>query len=111
MKKVVIESPFSGDTETNIAYARACMRDSLLRGEAPLASHLLYTQEGILDDTVLNEREQGMEAGIAWSQLADLCAVYIDLGVSLGMERGIERAVFYDIPIETRSLGENWRNP
>ena len=33
-------------------YARACLRDSLLRGEAPIASHLLYTQPvASLDDS------------------------------------------------------------
>ena len=58
MKKVIIESPFAGDTETNIKYARECLRDSIFRGEAPLASHVLYTQDGVLDDTIkLNLRE------------------------------------------------------
>ena len=47
---VIIESPFAGDVDKNIEYARKCVRDSLNRGEAPSASHLLYTQPGILDD-------------------------------------------------------------
>jgi hypothetical protein len=46
MRRVIIESPYSGDVETNVAYARAALRDCLSRGEAPLASHLLYTQPG-----------------------------------------------------------------
>jgi hypothetical protein len=48
MKLVIIESPYAGEVEANVAYARACMRDSLGHGEAPIASHLLYTQPGIL---------------------------------------------------------------
>ena len=28
MKRVLIESPYAGDVENNIAYARKCMRDS-----------------------------------------------------------------------------------
>lgn len=50
MMRVVVESPFAGDIQKNIEYARKCMADCLKRGEAPFASHLLYTQDGILDD-------------------------------------------------------------
>ena len=49
-RKVILESPYAGDVETNLRNARAAMRDCLLRGEAPYASHLLYTQPGVLDD-------------------------------------------------------------
>ena len=34
MRLVILESPYAGDIERNVAYARACLRDSLLRGEA-----------------------------------------------------------------------------
>lgn len=47
MKLVIVESPYAGDVKTNVAYARAAIRDCLMRGEAPYASHLLYTQEGV----------------------------------------------------------------
>ena len=49
---VLLESPYAGDIEANLSYARACMRDCFERGEAPFASHLLYTQMGVLDDTI-----------------------------------------------------------
>ena len=49
-KLVYLESPYAGDIEKNIKYARLCMKDSIDRGEYPFASHLLYTQESILDD-------------------------------------------------------------
>src|SRR5690606_24498929 len=45
---VIIESPYSGDVERNTEYARSCLLDSLRRGEAPIASHLLHTQ--VLED-------------------------------------------------------------
>lgn len=68
MRRVYVESPYgSNDPETirrNIEYARACLCDCLLRGEAPFASHLLYTQ--VLRDEVPEERELGMEAGFSW---------------------------------------------
>jgi histidyl-tRNA synthetase len=34
MRLVVIESPYAGDIEANINYARLAMRDSIMRGEA-----------------------------------------------------------------------------
>ena len=96
MRLVIIESPFADPTpegiEENIAYARRCLKDSLLRGEAPLASHLLYTQAGVLDDTIPEERVLGIEAGLAWGKLAHATVVYVDRGISNGMQFGIRRA-------------------
>ena len=90
--KVILESPYAGDVEKNLAYARKCMRDSLLRGEYPLASHLLYTQEGILKDTIPQERELGIKAGLLWGREAERTVVYVDLGITPGMMQGIEDA-------------------
>lgn len=92
MLRVVIESPLSGNKEKNKAYARRCMLDSLERGEAPYASHLLFDQPGLLDDDKPEDRKVGMEAGFKWGECADLVAVYIDLGISGGMREGIKRA-------------------
>ena len=103
---VIVESPYSGDVEANVAYARECIRDCLLRGEAPYASHLLYTQPGVLDDTVKDERLLGMKAGMAWGAKASRTVVYIDMGFSSGMIYGIEMAKKAGRPVEYRSLGE-----
>lgn len=104
---VVIESPYAGEVEANVAYARRAMLDSLRRGEYPIASHLLYTQPGILDDLKPDERALGIEAGLAWAARADAAVFYVDRGWSAGMlaardrhqregrvceERSIERA-------------------
>jgi len=95
-KLVVIESPFKGknysETEINILYARACIHDSLLNGEYPYASHLFYTQNGILNDKIEGERMLGINAGIAWGKLAKKRIVYQDRGISRGMKYGIEAA-------------------
>ena len=104
MNLVILESPFAGNVEENTTYARACMRDCLIRGEAPYASHLLYTQEGILDDDIPSERTLGIEAGLAWGDAAEATVVYTDLGISRGMEQGIERAIKAGRHIEYRSL-------
>lgn len=107
MKLIIVESPFAGDVERNIRYARRCVRDSLLRGEAPIASHLLYTQEGILDDNVESERNHGIAAGLAWRRVAEASVVYTDLGISRGMQFGIAAAEEAGIPVEYRTIGEN----
>ena len=103
MRLVILESPFSGDVEQNREYALNCMRDALERGEAPIASHLLLTQ--VLDDRAPEQRRRGMEAGVAWTRAADASVVYTDLGISKGMQYGIEAATKAGIPIEYRRLG------
>ncbi|WP_338341881.1 MULTISPECIES: DUF7768 domain-containing protein [unclassified Shinella] len=107
MRLVILESPYAGDVEANVAYARRCVRDSLMRGEAPIASHLLYTQPGILDDSVTQERQQGIDAGLAWRHVAEASVVYTDRGVSRGMEYGIAVAEAAGLPVEYRSLADD----
>jgi hypothetical protein len=116
MKRVVIESPYKATSKNpitaffqrraNRAYARACVRDSLQRGEAPIASHLLYTQPGILRDHNGYERQWGIDAGLTWAVAAELTAVYIDRGISSGMYYGINKAQRAGRPVEQRSLYE-----
>jgi hypothetical protein len=104
---VIIESPYAGDVDTNIKYARACMRDSLNRGEFPFAMHLLYTQDGILNDDISQERNWGIEAGLAWGKHASKTVVYTNLGITAGMEKGIQRAREEGREIEYREL-DSW---
>jgi len=106
MKKVIIESPYAGNIEQNIKYARACLKDSLNRNEAPLASHLLYTQEGVLDDTVESERMQGINAGLAWIEFADIHVFYIDYGMSKGMEYARRFSMGSGVKVEFRKIGK-----
>lgn len=112
MRLVIIESPYAGDTERNLRYLRACMRDCLLRGEAPFASHGLYTQPGVLKDEVPEDRKLGVEAGFEWRRKADATVVYTDLGFSSGMYAGIQNAASICQPIEMRSLANcSWWRP
>jgi hypothetical protein len=104
MKLVVLESPYAGDVVANETYARAAMRDCLLRGEAPIASHLLYTQPGVLDDQIPEERMLGINAGLVWGRYAETTVVYTDRGISRGMQYGIERAEHEGRPVEFRAL-------
>lgn len=106
MNLVIIESPYAGDVVGNINYARRCVRDSLLRGEDPLASHLLYTQDGILNDDIPEERNRGMQAGLNWYKVANKAVFYVDLGVSNGMIAALIIAKDLNVPIEFRYLNQ-----
>ena len=88
VKTICIESPYAGDVEKNVAYLKRCIMDALGRGESPYASHLFFTQPGLLDDLVPEERTLGIEAGFCWSRMADLRVFYIDRGISRGMQLG-----------------------
>lgn len=107
MKRVIIESPYAGDVPTNEDYAREAIRHSLMRGEAPIASHLLYTQPGILDDRNPTERKMGMEAGWSWIGAAWVMAFYVDRGVSHGMRMGLNRSLLTLTSCEVRSTRSN----
>lgn len=108
MRKVIIESPYQGlndaERHRNIRYARAAIRDSVLKGEAPIASHLLFTQPGILKDWVVEERIKGMQAGWNWFSSADAVIAYVDFGTSNGMADGIALATRMRVPIEMRRI-------
>ena len=104
MITVILESPYAGKPQLHVRYARAAMRDSLLRGEAPMVSHLLYTQ--VLDDEDPTDRAMGMNAGLAWK--ADKTVVYTDCGISRGMEHGIRAAQVAGRLVEFRTV-EGWR--
>ena len=99
---VCIESPFAGrganwlerryDAFLNLRYARACLRDSLVRGESPFASHLLYTQRGVLRDGVPSERKHGIDAGLRFQEVAAFVAVYVDRDITPGMRLAMAQA-------------------
>lgn len=99
---VILESPFAGDMERNRKYAILCLRDSLLRGESPFASHILYTEA--LDDLKPWERDLGITAGLEIGKCASKTVVYTDLGISRGMHYGIICAKELGRPIEYRSI-------
>lgn len=105
---VILESPYAAPTDAgrklHVAYARAAMRDCLLKNEAPFASHTIYTQPGVLRDSDPIEREMGIDAGLAWGRFASATVVYDDLGVSSGMATGMRRARSEGRPVEHRQI-------
>lgn len=103
-RKVTIESPYRGNIEQNKAYLRICMLDSIERGEAPSASHKLYTD--VLDDDNEEERLLGIELGFAWLKASDLVAFYEDLGWSPGMKACLKCLKYarFRVPYEIRKV-------
>lgn len=104
MQLVILESPYAGNVEENTSYAQKCMKDSLERGEAPMVSHLLYTQ--CLNDLDANERQLGISAGLAFKAVINKTVVYSDLGISDGMHIGIKDAIANKREIEYRFIYE-----
>jgi len=116
MKRVLIESPYKAATPSQRKdfdlYLKACVFDSLGKGEAPFASHGFYTQ--YLDDKKQMDRDAGMLCGKAWAGSADTIAFYVDYGMSPGMIEMLKwlfeslrsRLTMYPNP-EIRSL-PNW---
>lgn len=111
-RRVIIESPYSGDIGANTRYARRALRDSIDRGEAPLASHLLYTQ--VLKDDDPEERMLGIKLGYEHWYGARAIIFYIDRGMSPGMQSALVEAMktgkdieFRRIYRQPKHLGEN----
>ena len=105
--RVIIESPYADNLVNGgqyLAYARKCLWDSLMRRESPFASHLLYTQ--VLDDKISEQRKLGMDLALDWYDAAEICAIYMDHGISDGMRRGIEYAQSIGLKTEERSLND-----
>lgn len=102
MKRVILESPYAGDVEGNMRYLDKCMLDCLMRGEAPFASHRMYTS--CLDDNVPGDRALGIEAGLEWARFCSTTVVYMDRGLSSGMRQGIRHALKHGRDLHFRLL-------
>jgi len=81
--RVIVESPFDGNSRgksENLKFAKACMKDSLERGEAPVMFHKLYPQAagGPLPETAKG-RQRGLDASQQWFGAAEKLVVYDDL--------------------------------
>lgn len=104
---VIIESPYAGNKEEilrNENYARSAALDCLSKGEIPFASHILYTQKGILDDTKPAQRRLGIEAGLTFGEICQKSVLYSDLGMTEGMVEGIEKAKKSGRGVEIRQV-------
>ena len=100
-----IASPFRGERERNLAYARRALLASIRRGETPVVPHLLYPQ--VLDDDDPAQREQGIAIANTLLRQCSIFAAYYDYGVSPGMKAEYNLALAGDLMIEFRNIGQN----
>ena len=103
-KIVIVESPYAGNVEANLEYARAACLDCFKRGEVPFASHLLFTQ--MLDDGNPLERELGIKSGYEFWPAASRIVFYVDRGWSPGMQAAKGLAIRHNFIWEARKLNE-----
>lgn len=83
MKLVYICSPYAGDVESNVRFARAACLYAANQGCTPVAVHLLFTQ--ILDDSISAQRETGIRMGLRVLASCDelwICGSRISHGMS-----------------------------
>lgn len=112
LRFVDVESPYRGknqeEVKRNILYAKACVEDSVSRGEFPIASHLFFNQPGILDYDVEKEGEKETWLGKTIAEyLPDIVTVvYQDLGKSKGMLKAIDEANIQGRQIEYRNVDD-----
>ena len=102
---VLLVSPFGGSSEDkrrNLSYARRCARHCLDLGEAPFGAHLIYPQ--LLDDDFAPHRSKGITAGLSWASLAVRAVVYVDHGITSGMQEEIKHCRLEGKPIVERNL-------
>ena len=102
-KLAYVCSPYSGNIQANIEFARKCCRRVMERGYVPIAPHLLFPQF-MSEET---EREKAIDLGL---QLLAKCAVLWICGryVSDGMRQEIEEAE--RLGIEVKHLETVWQD-
>ena len=102
-KLVYIASPYAGDVESNVLFAKDACRYAIQQGAAPVAAHLLYPQ--LLDDRIPEEREAGLRMGLRVLEACDelwLCGE----SISAGMQKELEAAEGWGIPVRRVSRQE-----
>lgn len=95
-KLIYIASPYAGDVEKNVTFAKAACRYAMEQGCTPVAVHLLYPQ--FLDDRNPQERAAGLAMG---HQVLSVCDELWVCGnrISSGMETEIQEAKRMGIPV------------
>ena len=84
-------SPYRGDVERNVAYAKEIMAQAIRRGFAPITPHLYIP--AVLDDNDPIERRRGLDLGLALLKVCDYVVVGCRYGISDGMRDEIKTAM------------------
>lgn len=106
-KAAVLITPFMAEDYSRAAavkrYGDRCVKDSIGRGEAPIASHLFYYD--VLNVRNPIERDIGLLSQLTWIGKCDIVVVYVDFGITKAMEVAINTAQLRSRKIEFRTIG------
>jgi hypothetical protein len=94
---VFVCSPYRGDVEANIAFAKRCCLEVIKAGKTPFAPHLYFTQ--FLDDNIPEERERGINCGLEVLSLCSEIWVFGDK-ITEGMQAEIDDAEQHGIVVK-----------
>lgn len=98
MKKLIfVCSPYSGDIEKNVEFAKQCCLSVIYDGDIPFAPHLFFTQ--FLDDSITDQRKAGIEGGLLIMNKCDAMYVFGNT-ISDGMAIEIIEAEKLGIPVK-----------
>lgn len=100
-KLVYIASPYAGDVENNVRFAKAACCYAIEQGATPVAAHLLYPQ--ILSDSIPEERDAGIRMGL---RLLEVCDEIWLCGGRTTQGMGMELSAAERLRIPVRWLGE-----
>ena len=104
MKLIYVASPYAGDVERNVEYAKQACRTVMESGHAFFAPHLLYP--AVLDDAVPEERQTGIEMGLTLLHRCDELWAFGSV-TSSGMQAEIEEAERLRIPVHRMDISED----
>ena len=103
MKLIYVASPYAGDVEKNVEYAKQACRTVMESGYAFFAPHLLYP--AVLDDMIPEERQAGIEMGLTLLCWCDELWVFGPT-ISSGMQAEIAEAERLRIPVRRMEVTE-----
>ena len=103
MKLIYVASPYAGDVERNVEYAKQACRTVMESGHAFFAPHLLYP--AVLNDTIPEERQAGIEMGLTLLHRCDELWAFGPC-VSSGMQAEIAEAERLRIPVRRMDVSE-----
>lgn len=126
LRMVSLESPYHSldpaILRRNIAYAIQASKHALSMGDVPYPSHLIFTQlvhadgstgyvhDGV-EDKFCGRRQEVIDATCEARRRCDAVVLYTDFGISSGMQYAAEYAHEHGIPVERRTLPEDYLAP
>lgn len=103
MKLIYMASPYAGDIEKNIEFAKKACLYITEQGHAFYAPHLLYP--AVLDESLPEQRQLGLDMGLTMLEKCDELWVCGDR-ISFGMQAEIDHAIQFGIPIHYVSTNQ-----